>query len=77
VTVAAAPTSPVVLAVLLPHLARRGLGGGRQPLGAYQRASGLLGAGEPRRPVRGVVTRRLDVSAAHLLVRPARISATR
>uniref|UniRef100_A0A804P1B5 Uncharacterized protein n=1 Tax=Zea mays TaxID=4577 RepID=A0A804P1B5_MAIZE len=34
---------------------------------ATHRASGLFGAGEPRRPVREVVTRRLDVSAAHLL----------
>jgi hypothetical protein len=39
---------------------------------ATHRASGLLGTEEPRRPVREVVTRRLDVSAAHLLVRPAR-----
>jgi hypothetical protein len=60
VAAAAAPASSVVIAVLLPHLGRRELGaagrcglarhllprgGGRQPLGAYQRASGLLGAG--------------------------------
>jgi hypothetical protein len=89
VTAAAAPASPVVLAVLLPHLARRGLGaagrrglarllrggGGRQPLGAYQRASGLLGAGEPRRPVRGVVTSGASCPHfRHQLAPPARPS---